>query len=100
MVRPGPRRDIVGAGSKIKRFGGSQAGFRLSSFCIANKVFKIFEKSVTHFILSLISVKKIATFGTSYFKSHVNMVISKIAFPNPNLTLNFKTHKNVGGNFL
>ena len=49
MLRPGPRRDIVGAGSKIKRFAGSLAGFRLSQFCIANHVFEIFEKSVNLF---------------------------------------------------
>ena len=35
----------------------------------------------------------------SYLKTHVNMVISKNVLPHPNLTSNFKTHQNVGGNF-
>ena len=48
-ICPGPRRDTVGANSKIKRLEGSRAGFRLSQFWTANQVFEILKKIVHKF---------------------------------------------------
>ena len=86
---PTPSNKTFGGSQKGKKPSVNRAGFRLSPFCIAYQVFEIFEKSFTHFILSLISVKKISTFGTKYLKSHLNMVISKIVFPKPQLDIKF-----------
>ena len=76
----------------------SKANFKIQLW-MTNQVLNFFEKSFINFYLSLISDKKIAAFGTKYFRTHVPTVILKFSTTTPKLTSNCKTHKNVGGNF-
>ena len=115
---PEPRRDTVGAYSRLKtaeftqkniklhylrvfqkrtlRFNFAQqirflkwyTNFVLSLISI-NFWNQIFEKSLTNVFSLMISVKKNSEFWKQIFKNHVNMVILKMVLPHPQLYIKF-----------
>ena len=81
-----------------KRFAYSRVRFLMFSILHGKKGFWDIRKN-GWFFKTPGDQKKNDKFGTKYLKTQVNMVISKIMFPHPQLELNFETHKNVGDNF-
>ena len=54
------------------------------------QVFKIFEKSFTNFFLLVTNIRqKNSDFWNQIFKTHVNIEISKMVLPQPQLDIKF-----------